>query len=56
MILTLDSDDVERDDLFTAQVFLDDISLRELIVFKRMIDTEFDRRANIMDRRIPWAH
>ena len=42
---------IERDDLFTFEVFLDNIELRDLLVFKRMIDKELDRRVGVMDRR-----
>lgn len=51
MKLVLNSGKIERDDLFTFEVFLDDIELRDLLVFKRMIGKELDRRIGIMDRR-----
>jgi len=45
------SSKIERDDLFTFEVFLDDIELRDILVFQRMVNTEVDRRVGIMDRR-----
>jgi hypothetical protein len=51
MKIELDSEEIERDDLFTSEVFLDDISLRDLLVFQRMVNKEVDRRITIMDRR-----
>jgi len=51
MKLVLNSEQIERDDLFTFEVFLDDIELRDILVFQRMVNTEVDRRVGIMDRR-----
>lgn len=51
MKITFDPHKIDRDDLFTFEVFLDNLELRDLLVFKRMIDTELDRRVGIMDRR-----
>ena len=44
MIIKLDPHNIERDDLFTFEVFLDNLQLKDLLVFRRMINTEFDRR------------
>jgi hypothetical protein len=49
--LTLNSEKIERDDLFTFEVFLDDLQLTDILVFQRMISIEVDRRVAIMDRR-----
>ena len=51
MKYTFDPHKIERDDLFTFDVFLDNHQLRDLLVFRRMIDKELDRRVGIMDRR-----
>ena len=51
MKLILDSKKIERDDLFTVEAFLDNIELRDILVFQRMVNAEVDRRIGIMDRR-----
>lgn len=51
MKLVLNSEKIERDDLFTFEVFLDDIELRDILVFQRMVNAEVDRRVGVMDRR-----
>ena len=51
MIIQFDPHKIERDDLFTFELFLDNLELRDLLVFKRMIDKEYDRRVVVMDRR-----
>ncbi len=51
MIIKFDLHKIERDDIFTFEVFLDNLELRDLLVFRRMINMELDRRVGIMDRR-----
>ena len=51
MKLVLNSEKIERDDLFTFEVFLDDIELRDILVFQRMVNNEVGRRIGVMDRR-----
>ena len=51
MIIKFDPHKIERDDLFTFEVFLDNLELKDLLVFKRMIDIELVRRIGVMDRR-----
>ena len=51
MKLELNSEKIERDDLFTMAAFLDDIELRDILVFQRMVNTEVNRRVGVMDRR-----
>jgi len=51
MELKLESKKIERDDLFTFEVFLARLSQRDLFVFQRMVTTEANRRVAAMDRR-----
>ncbi len=51
MKLILDSKKIERDDLFTVEAFLDNIELRDILVFQSMLNTEVVRRVGVMDRR-----
>lgn len=52
MKLTLDSEDyIPRDALFSLEVFLNDISLSDLLVIQRMINFELDYRVKVMDKR-----
>ena len=51
MKIELDPHKIERDDLFTFDAFLDNLELRDLLVFRRMINIELDRRVGVMDRR-----
>ena len=51
MKIEFDPHKIERDDLFTFEVFLDNLELRDLLVFNRMIGKELYRRVSIMDRR-----
>ena len=51
MIIKLDPHKIEKPDLFTFEVFMDNLQLRDLLVFNRMLNAEVDRRVGIMDRR-----
>lgn len=51
MKLELDSERIERDDLFTLDSFFDDIQLIDLLVIQRMVNFEYNRRVKIMDKR-----
>ena len=49
MKIELNPHNIGRDDLFTFEVFLNNLQLKNLLVFRRMINIEFDRRVEIMD-------
>ena len=53
MKLKMDSEeDISKDDLFTLEVFLSDISLSGLLVIKKMIVEETDSRIDVLDKRM----
>ncbi len=51
MEMVLDPHNIERDDLFTFDAFLRNLSLRDLLVFQRVIEKETARRIAGMDGR-----
>lgn len=50
-IIALDPNNIERDDLFIVETFLNRLKMRDLLVFQRMIDTAVGYRIANMDRR-----
>lgn len=50
-IIALDPNNIERDDLFIVETFLNRLKVRDLLVFQRMINTAVDYRIANMDRR-----
>lgn len=51
MNLVLDPENIIKDDLFTFEVFLDNLQLTDLLVFNKMVSEEINNRIDIMDRR-----